>query len=84
VTGTLADLPRRRAELLAENALLRQQLIVLRTARIPNWKPVVQIFQPDMLLRWHHEGYRLFWRLKSRAPVQTQPQRLAPETIAWI
>src|SRR5258708_40333877 len=30
VTGTLADLPRNRAELLAENALLRQQLIVLR------------------------------------------------------
>ena len=29
VTGTLADLPRRRSELLAENALLRQQLIVL-------------------------------------------------------
>jgi hypothetical protein len=30
VTGTLADLARRRAELLAENALLRQELIVLR------------------------------------------------------
>ena len=30
LTGTLADLPRSRAELLAENALLRQQLIVLR------------------------------------------------------
>jgi hypothetical protein len=29
LTGTLADLPRTRAELLAENALLRQQLIVL-------------------------------------------------------
>ncbi len=30
VTSTLADPPRRRAELLVENALLRQQLIVLR------------------------------------------------------
>jgi hypothetical protein len=30
VTGTLADLPRSRVEPLAENALLRQQLIVLR------------------------------------------------------
>jgi hypothetical protein len=29
VTGTLADLSHRRSELLAENALLRQQLIVL-------------------------------------------------------
>jgi putative transposase len=30
VTGTLADLPCSRAELLVENALLRHQLIVLR------------------------------------------------------
>jgi len=80
VTGTLADLPRSRAELLAENALLRQQLIVLRrTTKTPrltwrerlslvflarwvtNWKQVLQIIQPDTLLRWHREGFRLFW-----------------------
>ena len=103
VTGTLADLPRSRTKLLAENALLRQQLIVLRrttkTPRltwrerlslvflarwVPNWKQVLQIIQPDTLLRWHREGFRLFWKLKSRRPVQTQPQRLAPETIALI
>jgi len=29
VTGTLADLPRSRAQLLAENAFLRQQLAIL-------------------------------------------------------
>ena len=35
--GTLADLPRRRSELLAENALLRQQLIVLhRQVKTPH------------------------------------------------
>jgi putative transposase len=103
VTGTLADLPRSRAQLLAENALLRQQLIVLgrntKTPRlawrervwlvflarwVPNWKQVLQIIQPDTLLRWHREGFRLFWKLKSRRPAQTQPQRLAPETIVLI
>src|SRR5664279_3520474 len=103
VTGTLADLPRSRAQLIVENALLRQQLIVLRrntkTPRltwrerlslvflarlVPNWKQVLQIIQPVTLLRWHREGFRLFWKLKSRAPVQTQPQRLTPETIALI
>jgi hypothetical protein len=103
VTGTLADLPRSRAELLAENALLRQQLIVLRrntkTPRltwrerlslvflarwVPNWKQVLQIIQPDTLLRWHREGFRLFWKLKSRKHMQTQPQRLASDTIALI
>src|SRR5258708_25693463 len=36
VTGTLADVPRSRAERLAENALLRQQLIVLhRNTKTP-------------------------------------------------
>src|SRR5258707_11897811 len=103
VTGTLADLPRSRAELLAENALLRQHLFVLRrttkTPRltwwqrlslvflarwVPNWKQVLQIIQPDTLLRWHREGFRLFWKLKSRRPVPIQPQRLAAETIALI
>jgi putative transposase len=103
VTGTLADLPCHRAELLAENAQLRQQLMVLRrntkTPRltwrerlsllvlarwVPNWKQVLQIIQPDTLLRWHREGFRLFWKLKSRRAVQTQPQRLVPETIAVI
>jgi hypothetical protein len=103
VTGTLADLPRSGAELPAENALLRQQLIVLRRCtntprltwrerlslfflarRVPNWKQVLQMIKPDTLLRWQREGFRLFWKLKSRVHVQTQPQRLAPETIALI
>jgi hypothetical protein len=103
VTGTLADLPRSRAELLAENALLRQQFIVLRrrtkTPRltwrerlsllflarwVPNLKQVLQMIKPDTLLRWHGEGFRLFWKFKSRVQVQTQPLRLAPETIALI
>jgi putative transposase len=103
VTGTLADLPRSRADLLAEDALLRQQLIVLRhrtkTPRltwrerllllllarwVPSWKQALQIIQPGTRLRWHRQGFRLFWKLKSRVPVQTQPQRLASETIALI
>ena len=103
LTGILADLARSRAELLTENALLRQQLIVLhRTTKtprltgpeqlplvflahwVPNWKRVLQIIQPDTLLRWHRDGFRQFWKLKSRKPVQTQPQRLAPDTIALI
>ena len=43
---------------------------------VPNWKQVLQIIQPDTLLRWHREGFRLFWKLKSRQQMQTQTQRL--------
>jgi hypothetical protein len=70
VTGTLADLPRRRSELLAENALLRQHLIelhrqvetpgltcrerlslLLLTRWVSNWQQILQIVQPNTLLR---------------------------------
>src|SRR5713101_2357828 len=52
VTGTLADLPRSRAELLAENALLRQQLIVLhRQVKTPHltWRERLSLL---FLARW--------------------------------
>jgi putative transposase len=52
VTGTLADLPRSRAELLAENALLRQQLIVLhRRTKTPRltWREWLSLL---FLARW--------------------------------
>ena len=63
----------------------RERLSLVFLARwVPNWKQVLQIIQPDTLLRWHREGFRLFWKLKSRRPAQTQPQRLAPETIVLI
>ena len=52
VTSTLADLPRSRAELVAENALLRQQLIVLHrqttTSRL-TWRERLSL---SFLARW--------------------------------
>jgi putative transposase len=51
---------------------------------VPNWKQVLQIIRPDTLLRWRREGFRLFWKLKSRQQMQPQPQRPASDTIALI
>ena len=49
---------------------------------VPSWKQVLQIIQPETLLRWHRAGFRLFWRIKSRS---RQPaRRLDAETIALI
>src|SRR5213078_592607 len=83
ILGTLTDLPKSRSQLMAENALLRQQLIILRrqvkrpactrTDRmlvvllakiVRSWKQALVIVQPETLLRWHRQGYKLFWRYK--------------------
>ncbi|HET8644354.1 MAG TPA: integrase core domain-containing protein, partial [Vicinamibacteria bacterium] len=75
-----------RAELAAENLVLRQQLAVLTrpTRKRPRlrrgdklfwmlarrlWRPWRQhlvIVRPETVLRWHRQGWRLFWRWRSR------------------
>ena len=99
--GTVADLARSKSELVAENALLRQQLLILRRqvkrpactktdrmlllllARVVRtWKQALFIVQPETLLRWHRQGFKLFWKYKSRA-ASTKP-RISPETVALI
>lgn len=99
--GTIADLAKGKSELLVENALLRQQLIILhrhvkrpacrKTDRflllllarmLRTWKQALFIVQPETLLRWHRELFRLFWKHRSKADAR-QP-KLSPETIALI
>jgi len=71
---------------MAENALLRQQLSILRRqvkrpactstdrmllvrlARIARTgKQALFIMQPETLLRWHRQGFKLYWKYMSRA-----------------
>ena len=99
--GTLADMNRGKSELLAENALLRQQLIILRrqikrpvyrktdrfllvllARMVRTWKEVLFIVQPETLLRWHRELFRLFWKRQSKA--HARKPRLSSETISLI
>ena len=99
--GTVMDLARGKSELVAENALLRQQLIVLRrqikrpiytktdrlllvllTRAVQAWRQALIIVQPETLLKWHRQGFRLFWKRKSK-PMSTQA-KMAAETIALI
>ena len=98
---TVADLSRSKSELVAENAILRQQLIILKRqvkrpsftksdrmflvllARlIRTWQQALVIVQPDTLLRWHRELFRLYWKQKSKA--STHKPKVAAETIALI
>jgi transposase InsO family protein len=100
---TRADLPRSKGELIAENALLRQQLLVLRrsvtrvhctptdrtllvllASRVRAWRQALLIVQPATLLRWHRQGFRLFWRWTSRATTPTARPKVRQETITLI
>jgi hypothetical protein len=96
--GAARDLSRTRPELIAENALLRQQLIVLRR-RIEwprlyrddrvllliltrRWRDALLVVKPETLLRWHRDLFKIVWRQKSRP--RSQPKRLAREIVTLI
>ena len=99
--GTIADLGRSKSELMAENALLRQQLIILKrqvkrpactkadrlllvllARMVRTWKQALFIVQPDTLLRWHRQGFRRFWRQKSK--LKSTQAKVSAETMALI
>src|SRR6266498_734369 len=46
----------------------RDRLILVFLARLTRfWKQTLLIVQPDTLLHWHREMFRIFWWLKSRS-----------------
>jgi putative transposase len=97
----LRDLTRSKRQLVLENALLRQQLLVLNrsakrprltradrvrivllASRLPHWKVALLIVKPETVLRWHRQGFRLFWKRKSRTTAH-EP-KIPAETITLI
>ncbi len=99
--GTMADLGRSKSELMAENALLRHQLVMLKrqvkrpactkadrlllvllARMVRTWKQALVIVQPETLLRWHRQRFRLFWRQKSKAA--STRAKVSAEIIALI
>ena len=38
------------------------------------WRSVLVIVQPNTVLRWHRDGFRLYWRWKSRAAKVGRPR----------
>jgi putative transposase len=44
-----------------------------------DWRTALTVVQPDTLIRWHRQGWRLFWRWKSRSgrpPIPADLRRL--------
>ena len=87
-TQVLAGL-KSRAELQAENVLLRHQIKILtrgraKRAKVTKWdrlillwllrlwprsRGLVCVVHPKTVVRWHREGFRLYWRWRSQRAV---------------
>ena len=55
-----------------------------------DWRQVLAIVQPQTFLRWHQQGFRLFWRWKSRpgrpripAELQALIRQMAQDNPTW-
>lgn len=55
-------------------------LLVVLARLMPRWPDAMLLVKPETILRWHREGLRLFWRVRSRPPALSVP-RISSETI---
>jgi len=49
----------------------------------PDWKSALVIVQPETVVRWHRQGFRLYWRFKSKGRQPGRP-KIEPEIRALI
>jgi len=52
------------------------RITLIALSRFFDWKDALTIVQPKTLIRWHREGFRMFWRWKSRLGRPTIPKDL--------
>ena len=57
---------RKRPRLRARNKLF---WVVVRALRRGDWRRHLVLVRPESVIRWHHQAWRLFWRLRSRGPL---------------
>jgi len=50
---------------------------------LPHWRNALVLIKPDTLLHWHRQGFRLFWRQRSRKK-SPSPPCLAAEVVGLI
>jgi putative transposase len=66
------------------------RLALLWLARWFDWRQALVVMQPATLIRWHRQGFRLFWRWRSRpgrpplpADLQVLIRRVARDNPSW-
>jgi hypothetical protein len=58
-----------------------------------NWRSVLAIVQPETVIQWHRQGFKLYWRWKSKAKKPGRPpiernlrdliRRMSRENPTW-
>jgi hypothetical protein len=57
-----------------------------------DWRDALIIIKPDTVIKWHREGFRLYWRWKSKTPIDRPPidkeireliRRISRENPLW-
>jgi putative transposase len=51
------------------------RVVLVLLSRLLDWRALLTVVQPDTLVRWHRQGWRLLWRWKSRPgrpPIPTE------------
>jgi putative transposase len=61
-----------------------RRLLVLLARWLPSWKDALLIVQPDTLIRWHRELFKVIWRRKSKTNPKPHPATLSIKTIRLI
>src|SRR5262245_16493753 len=66
------------------------RLALVRLARWFDWRQVLAVVHPATFVRWHRQGFRLFWRWKSRPgrpriprALQTLIHQMARDNPIW-
>jgi putative transposase len=59
-----------------------RMFLVLLASKIRSWKDALLIIKPETVLRWHRQGFRLFWKRKSA--VSCRQPKVPTETVALI
>jgi hypothetical protein len=71
---------RRRMPSRARLTLIDRLILVWFYRLRPSVLSAITIVKPETVVRWHREGFRLYWRWKSRAPGgrPRNPERATP------
>src|ERR1039457_1635103 len=66
------------------------RIVLVILSRFFHWRDALVVVRPEMMVRWHRAGWKLFWRLKSRPgrppiplKIQALIRRMANENASW-